>query len=381
MAEASAEGANSPRLLTYLVALAAFMGLLDASIVNVSLPHLAEELGTTLSAVSWVGLAYRIALADRHGFRRVYLAESGVFTAASLPRTLAPGHRAPDRVPPCPGGRGAAMLQAIGGVMIMTRVAGTHASAPSGCWPEQSRSAPLRGRSLGASSPGPRSTSSWWRSPRPHGPLPSRRRPAPGGHRPGRMRPAHPRAGEGRLDNPSTLNHARPGRPRRSHAVFNFASTGASRRRCSSAGSPRMSLPAARPSSSASPAPGSACGRRPDRACRLPRRSRDLVPVHPLSNGIVERGHLSLDRVAAVTSEGPAARCLGCYPPRKGAARDRPVMRIANGETIVEDGAFAGERGVGSFVAREPSWRLRFPGFRQNDIPGHLFLIQESPRW
>lgn len=56
-------------------------------------------------------------------------------------------------------------------------------------------------------------------------------------------------------------------------------------------------------------------------------------------------------------------------------------MRIANGETIVEDGAFAGERGVGSFVAREPSWRLRFPGFRQNDIPGHLFLIQESPRW
>ena len=51
MAEASAEEHADPRLLTALVAVAAFMGSLDASIVNVSLPHLAEEFGTTLSAV------------------------------------------------------------------------------------------------------------------------------------------------------------------------------------------------------------------------------------------------------------------------------------------------------------------------------------------
>jgi EmrB/QacA subfamily drug resistance transporter len=133
MAEASAEDARDPRLLTALVAVAAFMGSLDASIVNVSLPHLAEEFATTLSAVSWVGLAYRIALAstlilfgalaDRHGFRRVYLAGFGVFTAASLLCGLAPGigflvgFRLVQGV-------GAAMLQAIGGAMIMTRVAG-----------------------------------------------------------------------------------------------------------------------------------------------------------------------------------------------------------------------------------------------------------------
>ena len=133
MAEASAEGGSGPRLLTFLVAVAAFMGSLDASIVNVSLPHLAEEFGTTLSAVSWVGLAYRIALAstlilfgalaDRHGFRRVYLAGFGVFTAASLLCGLAPGlellvgFRLVQGV-------GAAMLQAIGGAMIMTCVAG-----------------------------------------------------------------------------------------------------------------------------------------------------------------------------------------------------------------------------------------------------------------
>ena len=101
MAEASAEEHADPRLLTALVAVAAFMGSLDASIVNVSLPHLAEEFGTTLSAVSWVNLSYRIALAstvilfgalaDRHGFRRIYLAGFAVFTAASLLCGLSPG--------------------------------------------------------------------------------------------------------------------------------------------------------------------------------------------------------------------------------------------------------------------------------------------------
>ncbi len=133
MAEASAEEHADPRLLTALVAVAAFMGSLDASIVNVSLPHLAEEFGTTLSAVSWVNLSYRIALAstlilfgalaDRHGFRRIYLAGFGVFTAASLLCGLSPGigfligFRLVQGV-------GAAMLQAIGGAMIMIHMAG-----------------------------------------------------------------------------------------------------------------------------------------------------------------------------------------------------------------------------------------------------------------
>ncbi|MEN6342266.1 MAG: dihydropyrimidinase [Methanospirillum sp.] len=106
-----------------------------------------------------------------------------------------------------------------------------------------------------------------------------------------------------------------------------------------------------------------------------------------LSEG-VNRGRLTLARVAAVTSEAPA-KCLGCYP-QKGAIRvgsdadlvladpnaDRvlspavlhgaadyclyegrrvrgwPVMTIARGRVIVEDGDFTGERGAGSFVAR-----------------------------
>ncbi len=36
--------------------------------------------------------------------------------------------------------------------------------------------------------------------------------------------------------------------------------------------------------------------------------------------------------------------------------RGWPVMTIANGEVVVEDGEFAGGRGAGRFVAREPSY-------------------------
>jgi dihydropyrimidinase len=109
-----------------------------------------------------------------------------------------------------------------------------------------------------------------------------------------------------------------------------------------------------------------------------------------LSEGVA-RGRLSLERVASLTSETPA-RCLGCYP-RKGAiragsdadlvlvdmtaertlspgtlhqhldyclydglrVRGWPVMTIANGKVIVEDGEFAGERASGGFVFREPA--------------------------
>lgn len=109
-----------------------------------------------------------------------------------------------------------------------------------------------------------------------------------------------------------------------------------------------------------------------------------------LSEGVA-RGRLSLERVAALTSEGPS-RCLGCYP-QKGAVRPGsdadlvlvdmtaertlspgvlhrrldyclyeglrvrgwPVVTIANGEVVIEDGDFTGERGTGRFVAREPA--------------------------
>lgn len=107
-----------------------------------------------------------------------------------------------------------------------------------------------------------------------------------------------------------------------------------------------------------------------------------------LLSGGVGRGRLTLERVAALTSEGPA-RAFRCYP-RKGAilpgsdadlvlvdmerevtlstavlhgradyclydglrVRGWPATTIARGRVVVEDGEFLGERGAGRFVAR-----------------------------
>jgi EmrB/QacA subfamily drug resistance transporter len=70
-----------------------FMFTLDASIVNVALPTLAEALDASLAAVQWVPLAYLLVLTalvmgaarlgDMHGRKRAYLFGLGLFVAAS----------------------------------------------------------------------------------------------------------------------------------------------------------------------------------------------------------------------------------------------------------------------------------------------------------
>ena len=45
-----------------ITGLGTFMGTLDASIINVSLPTISRELNTTVSTVGWVVLAYALAL-------------------------------------------------------------------------------------------------------------------------------------------------------------------------------------------------------------------------------------------------------------------------------------------------------------------------------
>ena len=53
------------RGLTLLaICVGAFMATLDTSIVNVALPQIARELGASLSAISWVMIAYLIANAS-----------------------------------------------------------------------------------------------------------------------------------------------------------------------------------------------------------------------------------------------------------------------------------------------------------------------------
>ena len=82
-----------------LILVAAFMVVLDFSIVNVALPSIQRELGISAASVQWVITAYAIAFggllilggraADLYGRRRMFLAGIGVFTAASLAGGLA----------------------------------------------------------------------------------------------------------------------------------------------------------------------------------------------------------------------------------------------------------------------------------------------------
>ena len=76
-----------------VLALAQFLVVLDASIVNIALPVLGDQLGMSTAALAWVITAYVLAfggllllggrLADRYGHRRVFLVGVAGFIGAS----------------------------------------------------------------------------------------------------------------------------------------------------------------------------------------------------------------------------------------------------------------------------------------------------------
>ncbi|OPY38317.1 MAG: putative transporter [Methanoregula sp. PtaU1.Bin051] len=85
---------TSQKIILALISLAAFMATLDTSIVNISLPTIADSFHVDMGLVSWVVLAYLLVLAglmlacgklgDLAGFRRVFIAGFAVFTLGSL---------------------------------------------------------------------------------------------------------------------------------------------------------------------------------------------------------------------------------------------------------------------------------------------------------
>ena len=78
----------------YVLCVGVLMIVLDATVVNVALPSIQDDLGFSQSSLAWVVNAYLIAfggllllagrLGDLIGRRSVFLAGLGVFTVASL---------------------------------------------------------------------------------------------------------------------------------------------------------------------------------------------------------------------------------------------------------------------------------------------------------
>jgi len=122
------KGSSYQWLILLLISLAAFMGALDATIVNISLPTISKYFHCDVATVSWVAMAYLLVLsstlitfgrvADIRGYKKIYLAGFAIFTIGSLLCGLSSniylliGFRVLQ-------GIGAAMLQAIGGAMVV----------------------------------------------------------------------------------------------------------------------------------------------------------------------------------------------------------------------------------------------------------------------
>src|ERR1700736_2649669 len=90
----------NPWLIAVVVALAAFMEILDTSIANVALPHIAGNLGASNDESTWVLTSYLVSnaivlpisgwLAVTFGRKRFFLTCIVFFTASSFLCGIAP---------------------------------------------------------------------------------------------------------------------------------------------------------------------------------------------------------------------------------------------------------------------------------------------------
>ena len=85
---------NYKRKSLIITGLGAFLGTLDSSIVNVSLPTISQELSATMNLTGWVVMSYSIAivslllvfgaLAEKKGFAFIYAYGFVIFLVGSL---------------------------------------------------------------------------------------------------------------------------------------------------------------------------------------------------------------------------------------------------------------------------------------------------------
>ena len=111
--------ATGAALITATV-LASMTGFLDASVVNVAVPAIGRDLGTSLLSLQWTVTGYLLtaaalllvagALADRYGRRRVLVSGLAVTLVASVACAVAPSF---------PVLIGARIMQGVGGALVV----------------------------------------------------------------------------------------------------------------------------------------------------------------------------------------------------------------------------------------------------------------------
>jgi DHA2 family multidrug resistance protein len=98
--EAMWQQPHSPWLIAIVVTMATFMEVLDTSVANVALPHIAGNLGAGVDESTWVLTSYLMSnavvlplsgwLSGRFGRKRFYMSCVALFTLSSLLCGLAP---------------------------------------------------------------------------------------------------------------------------------------------------------------------------------------------------------------------------------------------------------------------------------------------------
>ncbi|HEX6657808.1 MAG TPA: MFS transporter, partial [Ilumatobacter sp.] len=93
-------GTPTARWTVAATVLGSGMAFLDGTVVNVALPSISDDLGTSVTGLQWIVNAYLVTLSallllggtlgDRYGHRTVFVAGAGIFTAASVLCGLAP---------------------------------------------------------------------------------------------------------------------------------------------------------------------------------------------------------------------------------------------------------------------------------------------------
>src|ERR1700723_4527085 len=99
-APASAQPQINPWIVAVAVMFGTFMEVLDTTVVNVSLPHIAGSLSASVDEAAWALRAYLVAnaivlpitgwLANYFGRKNMLLGAGGGFTATSLLCGMAP---------------------------------------------------------------------------------------------------------------------------------------------------------------------------------------------------------------------------------------------------------------------------------------------------